>query len=238
MTATEALEYDHLAASIAFEYARKFRRYGVDTQDVLQELRIWTFRHPNKISEWAESEGGAEKPLARTLRHEALAYCQQQKAEVLGYRVSDLHYYSRKELQKVLLPSMFDRESWVEPPVSDDNGRRAGDPATGGNWVAILADVARAFIQLSESDQSLLKMFHLDGMTNVLVADMLSVTPQAASKAHHKALGRLLDVLGGERPQSTHDDVDGCECEDWVGTRRVVSNAAARAMTEGQYDED
>ncbi len=99
-----------------------------------------------------------------------------------------------------------------------------------------MADLSRGFSRLSAPDQSLLSAFHKDGMTNVMLAELNDVTPQAMSARHHKVLARLQKLLGGDRPQNTHEDP--CECEPFVGTRRVVSNAAARARTENQYDED
>lgn len=233
---TTYLDWEPLVASVANEFARKFGRYGVEREDLAQEMRVWIFRHPAKLAEWEESEEGAEKPLARTLRNEALDLCQRWKADYLGYSVNDLHYYSRKELQKVLLPALFDREAWTEPPVSEDSGRSGTAPGEGGNWVSLLADVSRAFDGLPKRDQDLLRMFHQDQMTNVLVADMLGISQQAASKKHHQALGRLVRQLGGERPRNTHEEPT-CECEDFVGTRQVMSNAAARAAQDSYYED-
>lgn len=233
---TTYLDWEPLVLSIANEFGRKFGRYGVEREDLAQEMRLWVFRHPETIARWEESEDGAEKPLARTLRNEALDLCQQWKADYLGYSKSDLTYYSRKELQKVLLPAVFDPEAWTEPPVSEGSGRSQRAPAEGGNWIAMLADVSRAFSSIPQRDQDLLRMFHQDQMTNVLVADMLGITQQAASKKHHQALGRLVRQLGGERPRNTHEEPT-CECEDFVGTRQVMSNAAARAAQDNYYEE-
>jgi hypothetical protein len=232
-------ELEPIVQSVAGDFARKFGRYGVEREDVSQELWTWVVKHPGKITEWSAEEH-FEKILAKTLRHEANAYSQRAKADALGYSVSDLAWYSRNEL-KALLTAMFDPEAWTEPPVSEDGGRsRRGNPAEGGNWIALLADVAQAYNRLSTEDKALLAWFHGREWTNVMYAEVYGITQQSASNRHTKALNRLLRLLGGERPRNTHDDASGpCECEtQYVGTRNVVSNAAARALTQEQYDEN
>ena len=229
-------DYEDILLPIAGDFGRRYRRWGVETEDVAQELRIWVFRHPQKIEDWESGDlEGADKLVARSLRNEASRYCQQMKAQYLGYSYDDLTFYSRNEL-KTLLDAMFDREAWSEPPVSEDGGRSPRDPATGGNWIAMLADVSRAFDQLSTHDKELLRRFHLDRMTNVMLAELAGVSPQAMSAKHHKALNRLLKLLGGDRPKSTHDEPE-CECEQYIGFRRIVSNAAARAIQDSYYEE-
>lgn len=228
-------DFENLTLAIASEFSRKFRRYGVETADVAQELRLWLFQHPRKLAEFEalDDEKATTKMVARVLRNEAGDFCQRTKAEVLGYELHDLSWYRRGEL-KPLLDAMFDREAWTEPPVSEDGGKRGGDPAVGGNWLATLVDVARAFDQLNDDDKALLRLFHDDGKTNVDLAKQRGITPQAMSEKHHRVLGRLLNLLGGERPRGTHEN--DCECQ-YVGTRRVMSNAAARAAIENDYQE-
>lgn len=230
-------EFESILVPIAADFARKFGRYGTELDDVAQELRIWVFRHPEKIATWeGEHEPwDVDKLVARSLRHEANRYCQQIKAQSVGYSYDDLAWYSRGEL-KVLLDAMFDREAWTEPPVSESGGRSRRDPATGGNWIAMLADVAQAFDRLSERDRNLLRVFHEHRVPNVTLADREGVSPQAMSAKHQKALDRLLRLMGGERPRNTHDEPE-CECEQYLGTRRVISNAAARAAQDNYYEE-
>lgn len=233
---TPYYDYEEILVPIAVDYSRKFRKFGAEAQDIAQELRLWVFKHPEKIAAWEQLDDGADKLVARTLRNEAQRFCQQTKATYLGYSVDDLSFYSRGEL-KVLLDCIFDDQAWLEPPVSDDGGRSRRDPATGGNWIAMLADVARAYDSLAREDRELLACFHREHMTNVMLAELNGVTPQAMSARHQKALNRLLKQLGGERPHYTHDRPD-CECGEIVGSRNAISNAAARAMTTNQYDED
>lgn len=223
-----------IVESVATDFGRKFWRYGIDSNDIGQSLWEWCLKHPNKLDTWLSEDNG-ERPLVVTLRNEALRLGVEAKASYLGYSAEDLSWYSKKELQKVLLPAIFDEEAWTEPPVSEDAGRSGRDPATGGNWVALLADVSRAFSGLSFEDQAMLRAFHQDGRTNKLMAEMTGVSEQAMSRQHARAIGRLHRLLGGDRPRSTHDSE--CECGQYVGGRRAISNAAARAAQEGYYEE-
>lgn len=235
LTSSQLLDIDPLVQTVATEYGRKFWKFGLESPDVAQELWVWVVQHPTKVTGWMAEENG-HRPLLTTLRNEAKRHGMAAKASVLGYSLDDLAFYSRGEIS-VLLDAMFDDEAWVEPPATEPGSRRGGDPATGGNWLATLADVSRAFEQLPDAERSLLTLFHRDGESNRQVAEMLGVSEQATSKRHAKALEKLHRLLGGHKPKWTHDPVD-CECSEYVGTRRAMSNAAARAKTEHQYDED
>lgn len=226
-------ELEDMIQSVAAEFTRRYRRYGMEREDCAQELRLWVHRHPGKVDEYlAEAHG--EKMLGRTLRNEAQRFGETAKAQCLGYSLDDLYWWEKGEVE-ALLPAVFEPESWLEPPVSEDGGRSGRSPATGGNWIASLADLSQAFSKLAPEDQSLLRLYHETGLPNKVVAEMAGVDDSTASRRHDRAIGRLHKVLGGRRPRSTHED--GCEC-DVVGSRRAMSNAAARAVTDNNYQED
>lgn len=228
-------DYEVIATPIASEFARRYRRFGAEVDDLLQEMRIWLATHPQKIADWTDEDPeSVDKRVARSLRNEAKDYCEKIKAQSLGYHTDDLSWYSRNEL-KSILDVLFDQEAWTSPPVPEDGGRRVGDPATGGNYLAMLADVAQGFDKLPTDDRELLLKLHRDGSTTVDIAKGAGVSQQSVSASRHRALKRLLDILGGDRPGH---DRSRCECSEYVGTRRAMSNAAARAAIENQYQED
>lgn len=221
------------------ETAKRYGSYGLDRNEAENECWIWIGEHPAKILQWMEEEPDKwTRLLARTLRNEMRDYGEKVKAEFLGYHVDDLVYYSKKQLGP-LLEAVLNESAWIHPEVSGDEPSRrgAGDPSTGGNWVATLADVAQAFERLGREDKDILKMFHEPPVwLNKDAAKYLGLTEQVMSYRHDRALGRLLRELGGPRPWPGHDQ----DCEHpfrGMGRRTVVSNASARAMQSGYYDD-
>lgn len=227
-----------IVESVAADISRRYRQFGLGQDDASQENWVWVYDHPHKVMDWFDpditSPKAGEKMLARTLRNHLSDYGEDLKAQHLGYSREDLVYYSKASL-KELLPSMFDREAWIYPERNDGERVRGGDPATGGNWIATLADISRAFDRLDDGDRDLLRMFHEAPVwRNKDAANYFGITEQVMSYRHDAAVGRLLKLLGGPKPKAQH--FDDCD-HDYVGTRRSVSNAAARSIQESYWEE-
>lgn len=219
-----------MVSAIASEFGRKGHRYGAEADDFKQEFVCWLLDHEELVAEWMDpevDERESSKFLGKCLRNEARDYLTDIKAQALGYERHDVYHYSKNEV-KALLPAMFDPEKWHEPPASD--GRSTKAPAEGGNWIATLADVAQAYEKLGQDDQALLAWFHRDGWMNKMVAQVYDVSEAVASYRHHRALKRLVDHLGGERPSPSRSSSDP-----WRG-RHAVSNSTARAVVANQYE--
>jgi hypothetical protein len=70
--------WDYVVDSVASEYHRKFE---IDFDDIKQSLYQWFIEHPNKLNEWeAIGEKDAKNLIYRSLRNQALDYCQHWKA--------------------------------------------------------------------------------------------------------------------------------------------------------------
>jgi len=228
-----------IVESVASDISRRYRNYGAEQADLSQQGWLWIYAHPRKMLEWFDSDNYSEKDsayiLARVLRNECSRYGEAIKAQHLGYSLDDLSYYSRTMVRE-LLPMMFDDEAWHHPEQGDGERRSGGDPATGGNWVATLADVSRAYDKLDPSDRDLLARFHRDGVSNNAMAESCGVSKQTMSDWHDKAVRRLVDQLGGVKARAEHGEDCDHEWNTWMG-RRAQSNAAARAQQQGYYDE-
>ena len=218
---------------VASDMGRKYHRFGADREDMSQTCLLWIFDHPSKVIEYLDNEKYGIKQLARALRNECHDAGEQIKAQYLGYSLDDLYYYKKNEA-KSLLDSMFDEEAWTEPPISEGGPTGRRDPATGGGWIAALADVSRGYAQLSNADKALLEGFHRDGWTNIMMAEYHDCTTQTMSARHDSAIKRLVDILGGPRPRPQHDE----DCDHGWHGRHAMGNSQARAVTQGQYDED
>lgn len=221
-------DWDATIVAIARATARRFTM--VEWEDVAQELRLWWFSNSKRVSGYLDADEAdpvaktGTKRLMRAMSLEASGYCQVEKARHLGYRVEDLFFYNTGALRE-LLPLVFDYECWVElgqRSAEGNEGRGQSAPAEGNNLVTVLADVKRALALVSDSDRALLLDLYREGLSESELAEAGNVTVEAVNKRHDRALARLRDVMGGERPP----------LHDGPGSRHAISNAAARAATE------
>lgn len=223
--AKDLAEWDDTIVAISRAVVRRFPM--VDWQDVAQTLRLW-WMETKRVSKYLdtiegddEAEGKvATKKLLRAMQLQASKFCQYEKAATLGYKVDDLFFYSTGALRDIL-PMVFDYDAWLPFTKSDSSGRSGGDPAEGGNLLATLADVSLALSRLRDSDLVLIESIYQHGLTEAEIATAEDVTVEAINKRHDRALERLRDILGGERP-NFHEG---------PGARRAMSRAAAVAIT-------
>ena len=93
--------WDYVVDSVASEYNRKFE---IDLNDIKQSCYQWFIEHPNKLDTWeAIGDKDAKNLIYRSLRNQALDYCQRWKAKSGGYETSDLFYYEA-DMVEALLP--------------------------------------------------------------------------------------------------------------------------------------
>lgn len=229
-----------MVAQTANEFARRYGKYGLDRDDLIQQQWMWVADHPRQIQRWLDEEPEHwDRKLARALRNELHDYGEKVKADAVGYSIEDLQWYSKKMLGP-LLTAMFNPTAWIYPEKGEEVGRRApSDPALGGDWMATLADVSRAFDKLESRDQVVLKMFYEEPVwLNKDAAAYAKVSEQVMSYRHDAALGRLLKHLGGHRPRAPHDEHCDHPYRSWAPGRHAMSNAAARAQQDSYWESE
>jgi DNA-directed RNA polymerase specialized sigma24 family protein len=227
-------EYEPLVQSLAYEFGAKGHRWGAEHDDFRQEFVCWMLREEPKLKRKRAEITDADqfgKWLARCLRNEGNDYLVDIRDGAGGQPRHGAYWYSEAEV-KELLPSMFDPEKWHEPPVSDGGGRVNRIPAEGGNWIATLADVARAYDSLNIEERDIIKAIYRDGVRNVDLAGEWSVSEAAMSSRHHRALAKIHKALGGPKPSPMRRDVPG----DPFRGRHAISSAHARALTSSYYE--
>ncbi len=207
---------------------RRFWRH-VEREDVKQELVLWVLTHERKVEQYLDEE--REHSLVKALEHAGLAYAQREKAAQAGYHTDDLFYWQVEEIE-ALLSSMFSDEARLHPPSSDDGtgGRSNRPPNEGGNWIATLADLSRAYGKLDEETKRVLRLVYGEDQKRAWVAEAMGVSDTTISNRINRGLRAMHRELGGERPTRHRDQV--------TGSRTALSNAAARALTDAQYDEE
>lgn len=228
-------DFGSVVEQVAADGGRQYRAYGADRGDFQQELSVWMLENEDFLASKREEMDDDEafaRFLAKCLRNEVTDYGFDIRAQAGGQDRSTAYWYSTAEL-KELLSSVFNEEAWHNPPSYGGETRSRQDPATGNNWIATLADVSQAFAKLNKPDKDMLHALHRDGWMNKDLAKLHGISESLMSYRHGQALKRLLRILGDEKPRHMrpHDEYDP-----WRG-RHAISNAAARAITSGYYEE-
>lgn len=231
---------DHFeeTAAICLQAARAVKkRYPMaGTDDMTQVGLVWCIEHPKKFREYVEGEDTGK--LYRTLWNYMSNYARQERAKA-GYSLDDDVFYSKRMLKgdgrkPGLLHYVFDRENWLKPPIPEGAKVRGGDPAEGNSWLATMTDLCRALDHIPADDRYLLREHYMYGTTYDAIAASMEVSKTTVAKYVDKAVFKVQEFLGGPRPREDAPEPEWTAEPEYVGTRRAISNAHARAITENQ----
>lgn len=197
--------YEHIVINVASEYHRKFNM--VELSDIRQTLYQWFLEHPYKLDYW-ESIGpkDAKNLIYRSLRNQALDYCQYWKAKGGGYEVSDLFYYT-PEMVETLLPSVLLGIPDAPPQLNLGKTSKPTVQAEGGNLATMLAEIDKAHRKLSEEDQKVIWLRFGLGLDYLQIVNELELnTEDAARQRVKRSIRRIVNSVGGYKPFSDEDD--------------------------------
>lgn len=196
--------WQYVVDAVAVEYSRKFDM--VEIEDLRQSLYQWFMEHPNKLDEWeAKGEKDAKNLIYRSLRNQALDYCQKWKAKSVGYDTADLYYYT-SEVIEALLPAVLRSEYNTAHKLNIGRVGRPSAPSEGGNLVAMMIEVDYAYWKLGKEDRKILFMRHAESMDFKEIANFLSLgTEDAARMRHKRAVNRMIRKIGGFKPFPDYD---------------------------------
>ena len=198
--------WQYIVDAVAADYSRKFNT--VDYEDIRQSLYQWFLEHPNKLDTWeAIGDKDAKNLIYRSLRNQALDYCQHWKAKSGGYDVSDLFYYEAGMVEAIL-PAVLRGEHGSGGKVDLGRPGTPSAPNEGGNLMAMMIEVDWGFWKLPKEDRQVLFMRHADSMDFGAIASALSLGSDDAARMRHKrAIRKLITRMGGFRPFRDEDDV-------------------------------
>jgi RNA polymerase sigma factor (sigma-70 family) len=202
-------EYNLLVSTLAMEYSRKYSI--IETADIRQILWMWFVTHPNKYTEWSKlPPKDKEKLIAKSLRNAALKYCEQEKARKFGYDMVDLYYYDSSVVE-AFLPSILADSYEIPTKIKDLNFQfgKSGEVTDGNNWLVLRSDIEKAFNQLTEAKQNILRLrFTTDNSEWSELAKELNTSADGARKRVERAVNSLIRNLGGWRTYNDTDNLD------------------------------
>ena len=180
----------------------------VEQQDIRQTLWMWFVTHPAKYKEWSVLEQkDKDKLIAKSLRHAAIKYCEQEKARTVGYELLDLYYYDVSVVE-AFLPSIISESYEIPTKIKDIGSQvKSNEINDGNNWLVLRSDIASAFYKLTDAKQNILRIrYSTESSEWSEVAKDLDTTAEGARKKVQRALASLVRNLGGFRPKSESDE--------------------------------
>lgn len=199
--------WEYVVSAVAAEYHKKFNM--VELSDIKQHLYQWFLEHPNKLDEWeALGTKDAKNLIYKSLRNDALDYCQKWKAKTIGYDVEDLYYYDAVIVEN-LLPAVLRGEYAITHRLDLGRPGRPTAPNEGGNLQILMFEVNSAYWKLSKEDKKILFFRYAEAADFKEIANLLSLgSEDAARMRHNRAIKRLVNKLGGYRPYLDEDFAD------------------------------
>ena len=199
--------WDYVVVNVSSEYHKKYSMVELD--DIKQELYQWFVEHPNKLTEWeAIGKKDAKNLIYRSLRNQALDYCQKWKAKSIGYEVSDLFYYET-EMVEALLPSVLRGELATMPVLNLGKTGRPPAPSEGGNMMAMMVEINNAYHKLNTEDRTVLFYKYVESLDFSDIAKEMQLDSQdAARMRHNRAIKKLITRIGGFKPHLQKDTTD------------------------------
>ena len=208
MTELHPIVYE-LAPSVAYAIHRRYKHW-VEKDDIAQECIAWGITRNNYITEQMSVEDAKQleynqKRIAYQMKRAAERYVRKEKANKSGYQLMDEAYYETLMLGQLLpfvIASVIDGTvlEQAQEMIRDGQPRGSSSPAEGGNLLASLIDIKKAFLELDQKDQIVLRMRHHDNATLQQIAAFLECAVSTADRRCTNSLRRLQTKLGGETP--------------------------------------
>lgn len=208
MTELHPALYD-LAPSVATSIYRRFAAY-VEKEDVLQECYLWAIGRGKQLDDLLNDPNSFqrvinEKRIAWQMRRAAERFARKEKATKSGYKIGDEAFYDTATLAQLLphaIASAVDNTvlEQAQNIINDGQPKKQSAPAEGGNLLAILIDVKKAYLKMEPEDQTILRMRYHEDHTLQMMAQYMECAVSTADRRITNSLRRLQNLLGGETP--------------------------------------
>jgi RNA polymerase sigma factor (sigma-70 family) len=200
---------DDLVPSVVTTIHRRFRSY-TERSDLLQEAWAFVLSRAEHFNEILSDENEVqrkwnEKKVAWQIRRCLERYARKEKASKSGYHLNDEAYYDTVTIAQ-LLPFVIKSsitDSALEQSqilVNDGTPRKPAAPAEGGNLLAMLVDIKKAYEKLEKPEQEILRLRYHDNLTLQLISEYLECAISTADRKCTQALRKLQNEIGGDSP--------------------------------------
>lgn len=196
-------DVEDIVSIVAGSLHRTYRQHS-ELDDIKQTLNEWCWRKREKVAEYLVRDDPKERKsgqaaMMRSLHREGARHCRREKAAKSGYEVSDEFFYSTALVEDVL-KVIVNGGPALQGKQQEHGGKNMGDPAEGGNMVAVVADINREIERLDDDTRNLMVSLLGLGVPAEKLAEQRGVTPQAVRQKVQRACVRVVRELGGETP--------------------------------------
>lgn len=198
-----------LAPSVANTIYRRYRQW-VEKEDVVQECYAWAMARADHYAALLSEENTIqrtinEKRIAWQMRRHAERYARKEKAKKSGYLIGDESFYDTVLLGQLLphvIASVVDGTvlEQAQEMINDGQPRKPSAPAEGGNLLAILIDIKKAYLALDVADKDILIKRYHENLTLEEMGEYLGCATSTADRRVQNAIRKLQNILGGESP--------------------------------------
>jgi DNA-directed RNA polymerase specialized sigma24 family protein len=198
-----------ITKSVTGVIIRRFRNY-VERDDVMQECYSWYLSRPLHFDTLLNEENNLqrvinEKRIAWQMKRNAERYARREKAARSGYKVSDEAFYDTVIIAQVLphiIASVIDDTvlEQAQNLINDGQPRKQSAPAEGGNLLATLIDIKKAYLKLDIIDKDILIKRYHENLTLQEMSVYLKCAVSTADRRCQNALRKLQNNVGGESP--------------------------------------
>jgi len=200
--------YD-LVPAVANSIYRRFRQW-VERDDVTQECYAWAMARAEHYAILLNDENALqrtinEKRISWQMRRHAERYARKEKAKRSGYQIGDESFYDTVVLAQLLphvISSVIDGTvlEQAQEMINDGQPRKQSAPAEGGNLLAILIDIKKAYLKLDVADKDILIKRYHESLTLQEMAEYLGCAVSTADRKVTSSMRKLQNLLGGESP--------------------------------------
>ena len=201
------------AGDIVFSVARTiFSRYRnfVEREDVVQECWSWYYSRAEHFNQLLSEENTVqrvinEKRMAWQMKRHAERYARREKATRSGYKLTDEAFYDTVVIAQLLphvIASVVDNTvlEQAQNLINDGQPKKQSAPAEGGNLLATLIDIKKAYLKLDIVDKDILIKRYHENLTLQELASYLECAISTADRRCQSSLRKLQNNLGGDSP--------------------------------------
>ena len=201
------------AGDIVFSVARSiFSRYRnfVEREDVVQECWSWYYSRAEHFNQLLSEESTVqrvinEKRMAWQMKRHAERYARREKATRSGYKLTDEAFYDTVVIAQLLphvIASVVDNTvlEQAQNLINDGQPKKQSAPAEGGNLLATLIDIKKAYLKLDIVDKDILIKRYHENLTLQELASYLECAISTADRRCQSSLRKLQNNLGGDSP--------------------------------------
>ena len=188
---------------------RRYRKY-VDRADLAQEAYAWLMTRVVYFNGLLEEENETvrlanQRRIGWQMKRAVERYARKEKATRSGYQTNDESFYDVVTIAQLLpyVIASIVNDTAIEQAqnlVNDGTPRKPSAPSEGGNLLATLIDIKKAYELLDEDEQKILRLRYHENYTLQQLSEVLECAISTADRRCGNALRKLLNFMGGESP--------------------------------------